>query len=331
MTKVVQRIVIDAKEAAPVDVVGSPWAVLAKGRYKILRGLSGTCSWVEGRKGITTDLNGVYFVPVLQAKNGQVQVESRPDAGKKDIGPVRTAWVEPDLLYPLVKGAGDFESCYLRLNNPNKVDAALFTFVPNRGIGDADYTAAETVLNGAGLKKTKAWFARFKDLLQARSTYRRQMLGAPFYAVYNVGAYTFQPWKVIWPEMSTRFYAAVAGSAVVPGVGKRPYVPDHKVYFAGFNKKEPAYFLCGLLNAPAVREWVESHNISIQVGDVFKHMQLPEYDPCKKSHTILAGLVEQAHTEHDSTLRTSLLQQIEQQGEAILSAWLNLKPKKVKK
>ena len=331
LAEVVQRIAIDAKEAAPVDAVGSPWAVLAKGRYKILRGLSGTCSWVEGRKGITTDLNGVYFVQVLQAKNGQVQVESRPDAGKKDIGPVRTAWVEPDLLYPLVKGAGDFEPCYLRLNNLNKVDAALFTFVPNRGIGDADYTAAETILNGAGLKKTKAWFARFKGLLQARSTYRRQMPGAPFYAVYNVGAYTFQPWKVIWPEMSTRFYAAVAGSATVPGVGKRPYVPDHKVYFAGFNKKKPAYFLCGLLNAPAVREWVESHNISIQVGDVFKHMQLPEYDPGEKSHTTLAGLVEQAHAEHDSALRTSLLHQIEQQGEAILSAWLRPTPKKVKK
>lgn len=313
---------------ALMQALGSPWAVLSKGRYKVLQGLSGVCSWVEGRKGITTDLNGVYFVPILQCKNGQLQVESRPDAGKKDIGPARTAWVEPDLLYPLVKGAGDFESCYLRLDNPSRTEAELFTFVPNRGIGDADYTAAESALNGTGLKKTKAWFTRFKALLQARSTYRRQMPGAPFYAVYNVGTYTFQPWKVIWPEMSTRFYAAVAGSAQVPVAGQRPYVPDHKVYFAGFNNKEPAYFLCGLLNAPTVREWVESHNISIQVGDVFKHMRLPEYDSGDAAHTTLAKLVEQAHAEHDSTLRASLVRQVEGQGNAILTAWLKSKPKK---
>lgn len=327
LAEVIQRITIDTKEAAPVDMEGSPWAVLAKGRHKVLQGLSGVCSWVEGRKGITTDLNGVYFVPIHQAKSGQIQVESRPEAGKKDIGPTRTAWVEPDLLYPLVKGAGDFESCYLRLDNPSRTMVDLFTFVPNRGIGDAEYRLAEVALNSPSLKKTKAWFTRFKPLLQARSTYRRQMPGAPFYAVYNVGAYTFQPWKVIWPEMSTSFYAAVAGNATVPGVGQRPYVPDHKVYFAGFNNKEPAYFLCGLLNAQAVREWVESHNISIQVGDVFKHMRLPEYNPSDTAHTTLARLVEQAHTEHDSILRASLVQQIEKHGDAILTAWLKPKPK----
>ena len=328
LAEVIKRIAIDTKEAAPVDTAGSPWAVLAKGRYKVLRKLSGICSWVEGRKGITTDLNGVYFVPILQAKSDQIQVESRPDAGKKPIGPSRTAWVEPDLLYPLVKGAGDFEPCYLRLNNPNRTEADLFTFVPNRGIGAADYAKAQAMLNGPGLKKTKAWFTSFKALLQARSTYRRQMLGAPFYAVYNVGAYTFQPWKVIWPEMSTRFYAAVAGSAAVPGAGKRPYVPDHKVYFAAFSKKKPAYFLCGLLNAPTVREWVESHNISIQVGDVFKHMRLPAYDSRDTAHATFARLVEQAHKEHDSALRASIVRQIEHHGDALLTAWLKPQPKR---
>lgn len=327
LAEVITRVAVNTKEAAPVDVAGSPWAVLAKGRYKVLQGLAGVCSWVDGRKGITTDLNGVYFVPIIQAKNGQIQVESRPGAGKKDIGPLRTAWVEPDLMYPLVKGAGDFTPCYLRLNNPNRTEVALFAFVPNRGIGDAEYKEAEIAVNGSGLKKTKAWFSRFKALLQDRSTYRRQMPGAPFYAVYNVGPYTFQPWKVIWPEMSTRFYAAVAGSAQVPGLGMRPYVPDHKVYFSAFNNKEPAYFLCGLLNTPIVREWVESHNISIQVGDIFKHMQLPEYDPDDATHTALAKLVEQAHDEHDSTLRVGLVKKVENHGNKILATWLKQKTK----
>lgn len=322
LADVALRTTTEDQEAMPVGEAGSPWAVLAKGRYKMLRNLSGTCSWIAGRKGITTDLNGVYFVPILQSTNGLVQVRSRPGAGKKNIGVARTAWVEPNLLYPLVKGAGDFGPCYLRLDNPSHTGERLFTFVPNTGISDAEYDNAEAAMNTAGLARTRTWFTHFRTLLQSRSTFRRQMQAAPFYAIYNVGIYTFRPWKVIWPEMSRNFYAAVAGSAFVPGAGERPYVPDHKIYFAGFDVKEPAFFLCGLLNTPLVREWVESHNVSIQVGDVFKHMQLPEYDPTQVVHVNFADLVEKAHVEHDEDTRSTLLNQIEADGERILKIWM---------
>ena len=316
------RVSVATKEAAPVDHAGSPWAVLSKGRYKELQALAGECCWIAGRKGITTDLNGVYFVPVVNSNNTAVQVHSRPEAGKKALGSAKTAWVEPDLLYPLIKGAGDFEACYLRLDNPKREDEPLYAFVPNTGIANTDYAAAEKAMNRPKLKKTKAWFSDYESLLEDRSTYRRQMKGAPFYAIYNVGDYTFQPWKVIWPEMSSRFYAAVAGSATVPVAGKRPYVPDHKVYFAGFDDKEPASFLCGLLNTPMVREWVESHNVSIQVGDVFKHMRLPEYDSTDKKHIALAALVEKAHGEHDRAKRAAVVRRIETDGETILRRWM---------
>lgn len=322
LSSVKDRIAIATREAAPVDGAGSPWAVLSVGRHADLQALSGTCDWVAGRKGITTDLNGVYFVPVVSTSNSAVQIRSRPEAGKKALGPIKTAWVEPDLLYPLIKGAGDFEACYLRLDAPTLPDQRLYTFVPNTGIASMDYAAAEAAMNSPKKAKTKAWFSGFKTLLNDRSTYRRQMKGAPFFAIYNVGEYTFQPWKVVWPEMSARFYAAVAGSATVPVAGDRPYVPDHKVYFAGFDDKEPAYFLCGLLNSPIVREWVESHNVSIQVGDVFKHMRLPEYDQGSKSHKALSDLVEKAHSEHDAAKRKELVGQIETSAEAILRAWM---------
>jgi hypothetical protein len=113
----------------------------------------------------------------------------------------------------------------------------------------------------------------------------------------------------------------IARSAV-PIVGSRPYVPDHKVYFTGFNDKAPAYFLCGLLNTPMVREWVESHTVSIQIGDVFKHMNLPEYDATDTAHVLLSGLVEVCHSEHDAVKRALLVSQVEKDGEAILAAWV---------
>ncbi len=322
---VLERVIINDKEAAPVGDAGSPWAVLSSGRFDVLKAFSGECDWVCGRKGITTDLNGVYFVPINKTNGKLVQIQSRPDAGKKNIGASRTAWVEPDLLYPLIKGAGDFEACYLRITNPSDFSSLLYTFVPNTGISSDDYEASENLMNGSSLSKTKAWFLSFEKLLNDRSTYRRQMPGAPCYAVYNVGDYSFKPWKVIWPEMSSKFYAAVAGSANVPSVGLRTFVPEHKVYFAAFDDKETAYFLCGLLNSKSICEWLDSHNISIQRGNVFKHLTLPKFESNNTQHQTLASYVEKAHQTHDLKIRQPIIFKALSLAESILEEWAILK------
>lgn len=312
----------EVKEAFPVNEEGSPWAILEPGRFETINFLSRQCLWTKGRKGITTDLNGVYFVPILKTNEQYVQIRSRPEAGKKDIGPVKQAWVEPADLYPLIKGAGDFEECYLNVDAPDISDEErLYTFVPNSGISNADYADAEERLEKYELRKTAAWFESFEPVLQARSTYRRQMKGAPFHAVYNVGDYTFKPWKVIWPEMSSSFYAAVAGSANVPLIGVRPYVPDHKVYFSAFDDKETAYYLCGLLNSKTVQEWIDAHNVSIQVADVFKHLDLPEFNKKDIHHIQLAQKVIAAHEEHDRDARRVIVDEIKILAEKILTEW----------
>ena len=119
--------------------------------------------------------------------------------------------------------------------------------------------------------------------------------------------------------------AAVAGSSTVPVVGLRPYVPDHKVYFVGFDNKKPAYFLCGLLNTPIVREWIESHTVSIQMGDVFKHMNLPQYDDANAAHLKLSRLVEKCHEEHNAKKRALLVARAGEVGEDILARWMSQK------
>lgn len=307
-------------EASPVDPerAGSPWSILSPGRREVMTFLEGKCDWVAGRKGITTDLNGVYFVPILDVGDDSVQIASRPEAGKRDIGAARRGWVEPSLLYPLIKGAGDFEPYYLKLRSPDYTGQKLYTFLPNLGIQDADYRLSESEMNSPGLVKTKRWFAHYREVLLSRSTYKRQMKGAPFYDVYNVGEYTLKPWKVIWPEMATNFYAAVAGSATVPLLGDRPYVPDHKIYFAAFDRKEEAYYLCGLLNSSVVREWIQSHIVSIQIGDIFKHLSVPKFDPDSQQHMNLAALVMSAHQEHSPTARRIIIPRIEAVADEVL-------------
>ncbi len=313
--EVQERTRVEDWEATPVGGPGSPWALLPKGKFSSVKKLTGNSSWVQGRKGITTDRNGIYFVRIIEVSeaNKLVQIETRPEAGKTDIGVAQRFWVEPDLLYPLLKGAGDIGPCSF---NPQE---ELFAFVPNRGIVKQAYEEADEFIKSS-LPKTYNYFQAFKPTLETRSTYKGRMKNAPFYAVYNVGDYTFSPWKVVWAEQpgTKEFPAAVVSSGEVPSVGKRVIIPDHKIYFAEFDNLNPAYFLCGLLNSSLVRMYIQSHNISIQIGNIFKHMSLPEFDETDKRHLNLVNLVQQAHNETDLVRKLGLLDEISNQSNEIL-------------
>ena len=310
---VLNRVVITPHEATPVGGEGSPWAILPSGHFTDLAHFAKKSTWAQGRKGITVDLNGIYFVNITaeNATNNLVEIESRPEACKTDIGPKHRQWIEPDLLYPLLKGASDFSACYVKPKNE------LFTLVPNLGIKQAQYQIGQNRIENQ-LLKTFCYFNGYKELLKQRSTYKGRMPNAPFYAIYNVGDYTFAPWKVVWAEQKN-FCSAVVSDAEVPLVGRRTIVPDHKLFFVDFEHPHPAYFLCGLLNTVKVRMFIESHVIKTQIGNIFKHLELPEFDQDNHSHVKLACVVMQAHSEDDTDKRLILLDQIANMGDKIIT------------
>jgi hypothetical protein len=305
-------------EANPVSntMEGAPWAVMKPGHFAACKPLFGASTWVNGRKGITTDLNGVYFVDVIDsnAADKTVKIRTRPQEGKTDLGKPRDFWVEADSMYPLAKGAGDLHPCYFLPENN------LFAFVPNKGIDRASLDTAAANYSTHTNPKTFKFFNAYKSFLEARSTFKTRMKGAPFFSIYNVGDYTFAPYKVIWAEMTGDFAAAVVASGVVPGYGQRVYVPDHKLYFADFKEPEPAYFLCGLLHSEIVKEMIEAHNVATNMGDIFKHVSLPRFDPLNLTHITLANLVKQAHGEHDETTRTRTVAQVRNAAAKLIEA-----------
>jgi hypothetical protein len=316
LNDVLTKVVRNKWEATPVGGEGSPWAVLPIGRFEEIRQLARRSDWVEGRKGITVDLNGVYFVPIVATSNEDklVQIKTQPASGKKDIGKEKTVWIEPDWLFPLVKGASDFEACYL------SPDLGLYALIPNKGIRKSEFKLADDEM----LPRTKKYFSLFDELLVQRSTWklRMQRMGAPNYAIYNVGDFTFKPWKVIWAEMSGTFCAAVAGSKAVPLVGKRPYVPDHKIFFVAFDDEVEAHYLCGLLNSRTVAEYVEAHNVAINIGDVFKHMRLPRFEPSNVRHKRISELCKEAHNENDPERRAVVVDAVREMADVVLTGWI---------
>jgi N-6 DNA Methylase len=309
---VLSRVTQKAWEATPVNGGNSPWAILPPGRFQDMEALQGESDWVAGRKGVTADLNGIYMVRVVDqnADTGLVQIETRPEAGKTDIGAARRFWIEPDLLYPLLKGASDFSACNVH------VSENLYILVPNKGINRADYDSAELAISK--LKQTKKYFAHFERLLERRSTYKQRQKNAPYYVVYNSGAYTFAPFKVVWAELSTTFQAAVFTKKKVPLIGSRPFVPDHKVYFADFVSEDTAYFVCAILNSSLIKEYVESHTISIQVSNIFKHLSIPRYDGGNANHLKLVSTCKAAHAATSQERRDELLSAMDVISERVL-------------
>ena len=138
------------------------------------------------------------------------------------------------------------------------------------------------------------------------------MPNAPYYAVYNVGEYTFAPWKVVWPEQpgNNGLPVAVVNTRILRGVGDKVVIPDHKIYFAEFNEPTRAYYLCGILSSSLVQKFISSFHIMLQVGDIFKYMRLPEFDATNEEHMRLVELTRAAHGEENPERKELLLIQV---------------------
>lgn len=61
--------------------------------------------------------------------------------------------------------------------------------------------------------------------------------------------------------------------------------------------------------------------MSIQVADVFKHLDLPEFNQNSSQHVQLAEKVLSAHLEHDEKARKLIVEEVKRLAEDILTNW----------
>lgn len=245
----------------------------------IFRGANAQPPAYLARKGVTTDLNGVFFVNVLEADKTTAKIQNDPTAGRKANVPKITRVVEGAHVFPLLRGedVGVFRAI------PADNQAIL---VPQRGMhGDPDLPVTAP--------KTHGFLHRFAGLLATRSSYRRYQANQPIWSTWSTGTYTFAPFKVVWQEMSGgRFCAAYVGSAKVhAGATRCVIVPDHKVYFVPLDTEDEAAFLTGVLNASMVRRAISAYATQLSLGvSVVEYLNIPKYDAADRSHAALATL-----------------------------------------
>lgn len=292
LAEVLDQINIVKGMACPVSDWGSPlWTgdQSAFSESKVLRGKSPYLT--AAHRGTISDLARVYWVKVERysedTNRALIRTLSEDELGKAQaIDPVDGAWIEADLLYPLVRGRDLGRYCVQT--------EGWYQIVPN---GHYENVEEEEEF-AEKYPCAYSYFANYRDLLVKRSTYKRYQTHLPFYVIYCVGDYSLRKWKVVWMEQQDpkEFRCAVISDDPDSLVPNRRMVPDHKLYFADVDSKEEAHYLAAFLNSHPVRSWLGGFLHGKQIGTtVFEFMHVPEFDQGNEDHRRLAVISLAAH------------------------------------
>ena len=271
--------------ASPVYPNGGPWLTVEVELLPAVQRMIGTSDFYA-RKGITSDLNGVYWIELL-AQRGESLFHFRNlhTIGKHSVLPFE-GLIERGIVFPLIRG---------RDTRPFYAEAShIYVIVPQDGMrGFPEAYMRLTYRNALD------YFRRYKTQLEARASYRRYHIGrnqaelAPYYSLWNVGPYTFVRHKVAWREVQEpqHFFASYLGPIMDPFLGEVPVIPDHKLYFVPCQSEEEAHYLCGFLNSPAVRAFITGYVIDTQIAThITEYINIPPYNPTNAFHHELSWL-----------------------------------------
>jgi SAM-dependent methyltransferase len=276
--------------AEPVEAADptSPWLTARAKALKALRKVLGRSDY-EAHKGVTSGANAVYWLElVLKRPDGPLVVRNITEGAKIQVDEVIED-LEPDLLYPLLRGR-DVQRWRAE---PSALILMVQDPVKRRGID-----AKELQIR---YPRTYGYLKRFEKVLRSTAIFRRYFTrkGAntlavdtgPFYSLFNVGDYTFASWKVVWREIASKLTASVLGCRE----GK-PIVPDHKLVLVPCSSSAEAHFICALLNSSIIGFAALGYTIETQFAPhLFQHLRIPRFDPKNPVHCRLAELSEQAH------------------------------------
>lgn len=134
----------------------------------------------------------------------------------------------------------------------------------------------------------------FIPVLTERATYKKFILRqdehAPEYSLYNIGKYTFSPYKVIWKALSKDVAAVTISNA-----DNRMLIPDHNLLMVPLENEMEAYYLTGILNADIISQFVNAYVAWFISGHILERIKIPQYCEENELHKEIAILSKEAH------------------------------------
>jgi SAM-dependent methyltransferase len=277
-------------DAQPVEEgdPSSPWMTGRPGALKAVKKVLGASEYRAHAGAYTGGANAVYWMEIVGTRpDGLMVISNVTEGAKRAVDSVRAA-IEPDLLYPLLRGR----------------DVQRWQAVPSAHIlmvQDPDTrTGIPEEVMSLQYPKTYAYLKRFEDILARRQSQavRRLAERGAFYSIFAVGEYTFAPYKVAWTRVAKDIAGAVVGQARVHGV-EVPVVPAETAVLVPFEEEGEAHYFCAALNSMAWRFVIVSTAVHGTGGfgspNVLDKARIPRYQRENKVHVRLATLSRDAH------------------------------------
>jgi hypothetical protein len=197
--------------------------------------------------------------------------------------------LEDFFLYPLIKSQ-HIEKW--------RINGYIYTLQMQDPIKRVGYNEHWVKIN---FPKTYEHLKSFEALLLNRAAFKKYMSArdVPFYTMYNLGGYTYAPYKVVWNRMGDKLTACVVSSANDKFLGNKLILPENVLAFIPTDNEDEAHYLCAILNSSiadlvlrSIAGGTKSFGTPKMIEDT---LNIPRYNAKNVIHTRLVVLSKKAH------------------------------------
>ena len=289
----------------------SPWSSLPEKTSLAIRRVRGRSEY-EAHAGIYSGgANAVYWVNIVESEGridrdievpshlreyfGQkidgvqlVHIENVTEGMKKQVESASKT-IEDFFIYPMLKS---------RHVKKWRIDGYVYSLQVQDPVKRVGY---DERWMKTSFPRSYSYLKSFERLLLNRVAYKKYVnaKSAPFYTMYNVGKYTYAPYKVVWNRMGSRLLSCVISEVNDKFLGRKMVLPENVLAFMPTTDLDEAHYLCALLNSSPIDLILRSIAGGTKSFGSPKMIQdtilIPRYDKNNKTHSILASLSKRAH------------------------------------
>jgi len=286
----------------------SPWMQVTPRVVEAVRKLLAGQQRYEAHAGVYVGLNQVYYIEIKGKRpDGKLVITNPPEPGqKKRVKQVETV-VEPDLVYPLIRGRdikkwyAEFRNRYVIVPHDPKTGQPIKPEDMKTLFPDA-FSYLSLFKEELKNRSIKPFLSLREKIRKAKSPSDRIMaemeLDKWFYRVDNIGAYTFAPYKVVWKRIAGGITgkAVSFACAVVEPIEGKPVIPDDSTILVVADSSKEAYYIAGFLNSTIARTVIASYTYELrQETHILDTIKVPKYDARNEIHGKIAELSRRAH------------------------------------
>jgi len=300
--------------ARPVGTTTGSWQTISKDQ-KGFGDIEGQNAY-QARRGASTEPYGVFWLEIEQIlSDGNIIVRNLTELGKREIPQVKET-IEPDLVYPAVRGA-DIERWAM---NPQ-----IYILMSQDPATREPYP--ESIMKGKW-PRTYGYLTKFKDILLSRGsrTIRQLAERTAFYAMFGISSYTVANYRVVWKRMASDLVAAVITQYKTP-FGYKTIIPtDTTSLFAADNESE-AHYLCAIVNSNPIREFIKSYSSAgrgFGAPSVMNHIGIPKFDPKNELHQNLSEISKKCH-QFKSEVKEEEIEKLEKENDELVEKLFGIK------